>query len=91
MKRTISISDRIAGLIIAVALTVVGVGFMVLGVSFLPVIGILVGIPVLGLAWRFLTPKAIVNTRSPAFLPLQTLCSIPVMPGRGWRTWTPLR
>ena len=63
MKTTISIPDRIAGIIIAVALIVVGVGFMVLGVSFLPVIGVLMGIPVLGLAWNFLTPKATVNRR----------------------------
>ncbi len=62
MKTTISIPDRIAGIIIAAALIVVGVGFMVLGVSFLPVIGILMSIPVLGLAWNFLTPKAIVNS-----------------------------
>ncbi len=68
MEKTISVSDRIAGIIIAVALTVVGVGFMVLGVSFLPVIGILMGIPVLGLAWRFLTPKAIVDTRIADFV-----------------------
>ncbi len=62
MKTTASIPDRIAGIIIAAALSVVGVGFMVLGVSFLPVIGILIGIPVLGLAWNFLTPKATAYT-----------------------------
>lgn len=62
MKTTTSIPDRIAGIIIAVALAVVGVGFMVLGVSFLPVIGVLMGIPVLGLSWNFLTLKATVNT-----------------------------
>ena len=81
MKKTISISDRIAGLIIAVALTVVGVGFMVLGVSFLPVIGILVGIPVLGLAWRFLTPKAIVNTRFAGFF---APADVVFHPGHAW-------
>jgi len=68
MEKTISISDRIAGMIIGAALTVVGVGFMVLGVSLLPVIGIFVGIPVLGLAWRFLTPKAVENTRIADFV-----------------------
>ena len=91
MKKTISISERLAGMVIAAALMVVGVGFMVLGISLLPVIGIFVAIPVLGLAWRLLTPKAIVNTRFAGFLSLQMLRSIPVMPGRGWRTWTPLR
>ncbi len=68
MEKTISIPDRLAGMIIAVALFVVGAGFMVLGVTFLPVIGIFVGIPVLGLAWHFMTPKAVVNERIAGFL-----------------------
>jgi uncharacterized membrane protein len=41
---------------------------MVLGVTFLPVIGILVAIPVLGLAFHFVTRKAIVNERIAGFL-----------------------
>ena len=28
---------------------------------------------------------------SPASLPRQMSCFIPVMPGRGWRAWTPSR
>src|SRR5208337_4611557 len=68
MEKTVSIPDRLAGMVIGVALLVVGLGFMVLGVSFLPVIGILVAIPVLGLAWRFMSPKAIVNERYAGFL-----------------------
>jgi glycine cleavage system H lipoate-binding protein len=68
MEKTVSIPDRLAGMVIAVALLVVGVGFMVLGVTFLPVIGIFVGIPVLGLAWHFLTPKAFVIERIAGFL-----------------------
>src|SRR5208337_4414396 len=68
MEKTVSIPDRLAGMIIAVALLVVGVGFMVLGVTFLPVIGIFVGIPVLGLAWHFMTPKAFVIERIAGFL-----------------------
>ena len=68
MEKTVSIPDRLAGMIIALALFVVGVGFMVLGVTFLPVIGIFVGIPLLGLAWHFLTPKAFVIERIAGFL-----------------------
>ncbi len=68
MESTVSIPDRLAGLVIGVAVLVVGAGFMVLGVTFLPVIGILVGIPVLMLAWRFMTPKAIVMERIAGFL-----------------------
>ena len=81
MKKTISIPDRLAGMVIAVALIVVGVGFLVLGVSFLPVIGIFVGIPVLGLAWRFLTPRAIVNTRFAGFL---VPADVTFHPGHAW-------
>ena len=61
MKRTISIPDRLAGMIVGLALITVGLGFMVLGVSFLPVIGILMGIPVLAIAWHFLSPKTIAH------------------------------
>jgi glycine cleavage system H lipoate-binding protein len=81
MKKTISISERLAGMVIAAALMVVGVGFMVLGISLLPVIGIFVAIPVLGLAWRLLTPKAIVNTRFAGFL---VPADVTFHPGHAW-------
>ena len=84
MEKTISIPDRLAGMIIAVALFVVGVGFMVLGVTFLPVIGIFVGIPVLGLAWHFLTPKAVVNERIAGFLVPNNLM---YHRGHAWQVW----
>ena len=58
MESTPRVFDRIAGVILALALTVIGLGFMVLGVSLLPVIGILVGISVIDLALHFLNPKA---------------------------------
>ncbi len=81
MEKTISIANRLAGIIIAAALLVVGVGFMVLGVSFLPVIGILVGIPVLGLAWHFLAPKAVVSERIAGFLVPN---NVMFHPGHAW-------
>ncbi|MGA3115707.1 MAG: glycine cleavage system protein H [Syntrophobacteraceae bacterium] len=68
IARSTSIPDRLAGLIIAVALFVVGAGFIVLGVTFLPGIGILVSIPILGLALHFLTQKAIGMKRVAGFL-----------------------
>jgi hypothetical protein len=58
MERTISIPDRLAGMVVGLALIVVGLGFMALGVTFLPVIGILMGIPVINLAFYFLNPTA---------------------------------
>ena len=81
IPRSTSIPDRLAGLIIAVALLVVGVGFMVLGVTLLPVIGIFVGIPLLGLAWHFMTPKAIVNELIAGFLVPN---NVMFHPGHAW-------
>ena len=46
-----------AGMTIAMALLVVGTGFIVLGVTFLPLIGILIGVAILGLASHFITLK----------------------------------
>ncbi len=43
-------------MMVGLALAVVGLGFMVLGVSLLPVIGILMGIPVLTISWHFVNP-----------------------------------
>jgi len=57
MNATISIPDRIAGIIVGIALFVIGAGFIVLGISFLPVIGIFLGVGVLGVAFRFMNPK----------------------------------
>ncbi|HYA39869.1 MAG TPA: glycine cleavage system protein H [Syntrophobacteraceae bacterium] len=68
IPRSMSIPDRLASLVIALALFVVGAGFMVLGITFLPVVGILVGIPALGLAFHFLSQKAIVKERIAGFV-----------------------
>ena len=68
MERAMSIQNRLAGMIVALALLVVGAGFMVLGVSFLPVIGLLVGVPIMWLGWRFLSPKAMLNERAAGFV-----------------------
>ena len=53
------ITGRVAGMIVGAALLLVGAGFVGLGVTFLPVIGVFVGIFVLWLALRFLTLKPI--------------------------------
>jgi glycine cleavage system H lipoate-binding protein len=68
MEKAINIQDRLGSMAVASALFVVGIGFMVLGVTFLPVIGVLVGIPILWVAWNFLAPKAIVSERIAGFM-----------------------
>jgi CHASE2 domain-containing sensor protein len=65
---SMSILDRLACLVTASALFVVGSVFMVLGVTFLPVVGIFASIPVLGLAYGFLARKGISNERIAGFL-----------------------
>ena len=81
MERTISIPDRLAGMVVGLALIVVGLGFMALGVTFLPVIGILMGIPVLGIAWHFLSPKAVAQERIAGF---QVPNNLMYHPGHAW-------
>ena len=63
MEKSVGIADRIAGLIIAAGLLVIGVGFIALGVSLLPVVGIFVGFVTIRLALYFMNPKAIGSER----------------------------
>ncbi len=81
MERTISIPDGLTGMIIGLALLVVGLGSMILGVSFLPVIGILLAIPILGIAWHFVNPKTIVHKRIAGFLVRN---DVMYHPGHAW-------
>ncbi|MCE5243169.1 MAG: hypothetical protein ABFD98_04735 [Syntrophobacteraceae bacterium] len=50
---TVSTMDRLAGLVIGLSLTTISILLIVLGLSFLPVIGVLAAIPVMGLARYF--------------------------------------
>jgi len=55
MKRiTYSITNRLEGLTLAIPMFVIGLGFIILGFSIFPGIGILVGIFVWWIAWRFM-------------------------------------
>jgi glycine cleavage system H lipoate-binding protein len=81
MEIKISIPDRIAGAIVAMALLVVGAVFMVLGVSLLPVIGIFIGAALVGLAWRFLAPKGLAFRRIAGFVVPN---NVRFHPGHGW-------
>jgi hypothetical protein len=63
MEKSVSVVDRMAGLVISAALLVAGSGFIVLGVSLLPVAGIFIGLAVIRLAWFFVDPQAIGSER----------------------------
>jgi hypothetical protein len=49
-------AERMACTIIGVALSIVGLGLIALGLTFLPIIGLLVAFPVLSLAFYFFRP-----------------------------------
>lgn len=53
-KITYIITNRLEGLTLAIPMFVVGLVFMILGVSIFPGIGILVGIFIWWIAWRFM-------------------------------------
>ncbi len=51
------LANRLASMVIGVALSIIAVIFIALGLTFLPVIGILLAFPVMGLASFFLNSK----------------------------------
>jgi hypothetical protein len=51
-----TIAERVACMTIGTALSIVGLILIALGLTFLPIIGILVAFPVLGLAFYFFKP-----------------------------------
>ena len=53
-KVTYIITNRLEGLSLAIPMFVVGLGFMILGVTIFPWIGILVGLFTWWVAWRFM-------------------------------------
>ena len=58
MKTSSKIAERFASAIIGAALAVMGLIFIALGVTVLPVIGILIAFPVMGLAFSCFRPGA---------------------------------
>ncbi|HYA41214.1 MAG TPA: hypothetical protein VEF34_07920 [Syntrophobacteraceae bacterium] len=59
IKKTIyNIRSSMEGLSLAIPMFVVGLGFMIIGVSILPGIGILLGIFIWWLAWRFMVSSS---------------------------------
>jgi hypothetical protein len=53
-----TINNRLEGLMLAIPMFVVGLVFMILGVSLFPGVGILVGIFVWWIAWRFMVSSS---------------------------------
>lgn len=62
MNNLTVLANRLASMIIGVALAMIGMLFIVLGITFLPVIGILMAIPVMAISFYFLNPKFSADT-----------------------------
>lgn len=56
MRTKVTVAERVACMIMGAALSVVGLVLIALGLTFLPIIGILVAFPVLALAFYFFRP-----------------------------------
>ncbi len=57
MNAQTRLTNRLASLVVGVGLAMVGLVFVALGITFLPVIGILIAAPVMGLSFHFINPK----------------------------------
>ena len=57
MNALTRLGNRLASMVIGVELAMVGLVFTALGITFLPVIGVLIAIPVMALSFHFINPK----------------------------------
>jgi hypothetical protein len=62
MKKRLGVLHLLAGLVVGFAFTLIGMLLLLLGLTFLPVLGVLIGLPVLRMSWFFLCPKVPVDT-----------------------------
>ena len=61
MEKQLSILDRAAVVVVATAFFLIGFFLLMLGVTFLPVIGIIAALPMMWLALRFLSPAVAIS------------------------------
>ena len=62
MENKVSVTDRLAGFVVGSGFVIIALLLMVLGVTFLPVIGVIVAIPVMGMSLYFFRPLVQVTT-----------------------------
>ena len=71
MSTRVSLASRLGGLVLGAVFSLLGLMFTVLGVTFLPIIGIIMAIPLMGLSLYFLRPLVQVTIRTePATKPV---------------------
>lgn len=64
MSTRVSLASRLGGLVLGAVFILLGLMFTVLGVTFLPIIGIIMAIPLLGLSLYFLRPLVQVTIKT---------------------------
>jgi uncharacterized membrane protein YccF (DUF307 family) len=64
MSTTVSLASRLGGFVLGAVFILLGGMFIALGVTFLPIIGIIMAIPLLGLSLYFLCPLGQVTIRT---------------------------
>ena len=57
MEKKSGMCDKLACKVVAMAFIIIGLGMMVLGVTFLPGIGLLIALPIMWLSVSFLYPE----------------------------------
>ena len=62
MEKRFGMLNRIAGLLAGFAFILIGMLLLLLGLTFLPVIGVLIGLPVIRMACFFLCPEVPLDT-----------------------------
>lgn len=77
MERRVTVIERIAGMIVALVLFVVGLFFMLLGVTLLPVIGVFLGIGIIALSVRFCNLGVTAECKVITFAQADTFCPWP--------------
>jgi hypothetical protein len=71
MENKVNMMERLAGLVIGSGFMIIGLLLTVLGVSFLPVIGVIIAIPVMGMSLYFFRPQVQFATTGEKVLALE--------------------
>jgi hypothetical protein len=62
MEKRFGMLDRVAGLLVGFAFIIIGMLLLLLGLTFLPVIGVVMAVPVMGMSISFFRPEMPVET-----------------------------
>jgi len=70
MEKRLGLLDRMAGLVVGFAFILIGMLLLLLGLTFLPVVGVVAGLPVIRMACPFICPEMPAETTEEEAFPL---------------------